>query len=413
MTCNFLLVPFLIGLISAQKLYLVGELYVGEVLAVAYILFNITRLRLSSVERTIVVFAVLWAFAQLISDLSNSTEAGNIVKGVLAPLVFTATFIFLINYTKENFARTPSLLIGVTLGGLIQLLLFPNQYFIFNFWKWGVGGAVLTLFVIYFSFFQKSKNNLFLFTALSLFLGITLYFDARGMAIFPILAAIAYKRYYGKKVSILSRVLAGPWVGVKILFVAVPALFLVNSVASALFSSEALLSKLSSYSAAKYKIQSTGSFGILLGSRPEIFVSTQAFLDKPLFGHGSWAKDKGGYVDLYSMLINKHGYSLPDDEGFRDDDISLLIPTHSFLMGALVWAGVAGGLFWLVLLNKTVRIFIGNLDVFPFYYYVGMVGLVWNVFFSPFGADARWSTAVFVAAFFSFSNFLKFTGRIN
>ena len=411
MAFNFLIIPFLVGLISAQKLYLVGELYVGEAIAIAYILFNITRLRLSRVERSITIFAVLWAFAQLISDLSNETEFSNIVKGVLAPLVFSATFIFLINYTKDNFARIPSLLVGVTIGGLIQLLLFPNQYFIFNFWKWGVGGAVITLFVIYFSFFLKNKNNLVLFSALTAFLGIALYFDARAMAIFPILAAIAYRRYYGKGVSALSRVLAGPWVGFKILFVAIPMLFLINSAASALFSSETLLSRLSSYSAAKYKVQATGSFGVLLGGRPEFLVSSQAFFDKPLIGHGSWAKDKGGYLDQYSMLVNKYGYSLPDEEGFRDDDTGLLIPTHSFLMGALVWAGVVGGMFWLVLLNNTIRTFISNLNLYPFYYYVGMIGFVWNVFFSPFGADARWSTVVFVAAFFSFSNYLKIFGR--
>ena len=407
MTFNFLIVPFFVGLISAQKLYLVGELYVGEAIAIAYILFNIARLRLSRVERSITIFAVLWAFAQLISDLSNETEFSNIVKGVLAPLVFSATFIFLINYTKDNFARIPSLLVGVTIGGVIQLLLFPNEYFIFNFWKWGVGGAVLTLFVIYFSFFLKNKNSLVLFSALTAFLGITLYFDSRGMAIFPIVAAIAYRRYYGKRVSTLSRVLVGQWVGLKILLIAMPALFLINSGASALFSSEMLLSRLSTYSAAKYRVQATGSFGVLMGGRPEILVSTRAFFDKPLIGHGSWAKDKGRYLDNYSTLINKYGYSLPDEEGFRDEDTSLLIPTHSFLMGALVWAGVMGGLFWIVLLNKTFKIFIRNLNLFPFYYYVGVVGFVWNVFFSPFGADARWSTAVFVAAFFSFANYLK------
>jgi hypothetical protein len=404
--------PFLLGLISAQKLYLVGELYVGEAIAIAYILFNVTRLRLSSIEKTIAGFALLWATAQFISDLLNKTVIFDAIKGIFSPLVFAITFIFLMNYAKDKFERIPSLLIGILIGGLIQLLLVPTEYFIFNFWKWGVGGVVLGLFVVYFSFYLREKNNWFLFGALIIFSGITLYFDSRGMAIFPVLAAIAYGKYYGRKVSILSSLFAGRWTGFKLLLIALPGLFLINSAASALFSSEAFLSNFSHVSAAKYRTQATGTYGILLGGRSEVLVSAQAFLDKPLFGHGSWAQDKGGYIDKYSALIDKFGYSLLEEGSQEDDDVSRLIPSHSFLMGALVWAGVIGGLFWLIVLNSTLKIFVGNLHLFPLYYYVGMTGFVWNVFFSPFGADARWSTAVFLAAFFAFSNYLKSSTRV-
>lgn len=412
MTYRFLLVPFLIGLISAQKINLVGELYVGEAIAAAYIVVNLKRLRLSGVEVTIIAFALLWAGAQLLSDLSNKTAFFDAIKGILAPVVFVATFIFLINYTKDKFFRVPSLLIGVTIGALIQLILIPTEYFKFNFWKWGFGGVVLGLFVIYFSFFSKNKNSLFLFSALIIFLGVTLYFDSRGMAIFPIIAALIYKLFYEKKVSFLSKNFSGGWTSIKLLLIAVPMLFIVNSVASALFSSEAVLSKFSIATAAKYRTQATGAFGILLGGRSEVLVSAQAFLDRPLIGHGSWAKDKSGYLERYLILRDKYGYSLSDDGGYEKVGEEVLIPAHSFFMGAMVWAGILGGVFWLVVLNNTLKIFIANLNLFPLYYYVGIIGFVWNVFFSPFGADARWSTAVFLAAFFSFSNYLKSNVRV-
>ena len=412
MQFKLLYLPFLIGIISAQKLNLIGELYIGEILAFAYLIIKIKRLRLSGTERTVVIFALLWAVAQLTSDLFNKTGMLDSAKGILAPIVFVITFIFLINYTKDKFARFPSLLLGITIGGLIQLLLFPTEYFIVNTWKWGFGGAVLGIFVIHFSFFLKNRNNLFLFFTLILFLGITLHFDSRGMAIFPILAALSYIRFYGKKASMLSNRFSGEWAGFKILLIALPALFVINSAASALFSSEAVLSNFSSVAAAKYRTQATGSFGILLGGRSESLVSIQAFFDKPLFGHGSWAKDKSGYLDQYSILRSKLGYSLREDGGYEEFGRNNLIPAHSFLMGALVWAGFVGGLFWLVVLNSTLKIFIKNLNLFPLYYYVGMIGFVWNVFFSPFGADARWSTSVFLAAFFSYSNYLKFSTRV-
>jgi hypothetical protein len=31
-----------------------------------------------------------------------------------------------------------------------------------------------------------------------------------------------------------------------------------------------------------------------------------------------------------------------------------------------------------------------------------MVLFIWNVFFSPFGASARWASAVFLASYFSY-----------
>lgn len=410
---RFLTLPFLIGLISAQKINLTGELYLGEIIAVAYIIANISKLRLSKTERTVVAFALIWAGAQLVSDLYNKTEIIDAIKGILAPIVFASTFVSLINYFKDKFERFPSFALGVTIGGLIYLLLFPSEYFLYNAWKWGFGGAVLGIFIIYFSFFLKEKSNALLFFVLILFLVVTLYFDARGMAVFPILSALAYKIYYGKKKSFVRKRLSGNWAGIKIIFIALPALFLINVGASALFSSAAVLSHLSDTAAAKYKTQATGTYGILLGGRSEILVSGQAFLDKPLLGHGSWAKDKGGYLDRYSILRNQLGYSLREDNQYEDFGSDLLIPAHSYLMGALVWGGILGGFFWLIVLNSTLNIFIKNLNFFPIYFYAGMIGFMWDVFFSPFGATARWSTAVFLAAFFSFEHYLKFNRRVS
>lgn len=414
MICKFLLLPFLIGVIATLKLNLVGELYIGEAMAVVYIIFNFARLRVTSIEKTIVKFALFWAIAQLFSDLFNKSEIIDAVKGIFAPIIFSISFIFLQNYAKNKFDRIPSLLLGVAVGGLVQLIIFPTEYFLFNFWKWGFGNAVLGFFVIYFSFFLKEKSDSLLCTALIVFLGITLYFDSRGMAILPILAALAYRKYYGKKTSTLSKLFSGAWTSFKVLLIVVPALFVINSAASALFSSETVLSSFSDDVAAKYRTQSTGSFGILLGGRSESLVSIQAFLDKPLLGHGSWAKDTNGYLNQYSILRKQLGYSLREDGGYEEDlDINNLIPAHSYLMGALVWAGFVGGLFWLVLLNCILKGFIKNLNLFPLYYYVGVISFIWNVFFSPFGADARWGAVVFLAAFFSYLNYLKFTKQVS
>lgn len=413
MTYKFLWLPFLIGLISAQKLSLIGELYLGEIIAIAYLGYNFRSLRFSIREKTIVLFALLWACAQLVSDLFNSTELIDAAKGILAPIILAYTFISLVNYARDRFERLPSLILGITIGGLIHLLAFPTEYFLYNFWKWGFGSAVLGVFVIYFSFFAKNKSNALLLSASILFLVVSLYFDGRSLAIFPLLSALMYIIYYGKSKSILSKRLSGKWAGIKMAFVVLPALFIINLGASALFSSQAVLSHFSSDAAAKYKTQATGAYGILLGGRSEILVSGQAFLDKPLLGHGSWAKDKTGYLDKYLILRQKLGYSLREDGGIENSGSAVLIPAHSYLLGAFVWAGVFGGLFWLVALNIIIRVFIRNLNHLPFYFYHGIFMFTWNVFFSPFGASSRWDTAVFFAVLFSYSNSLRFNNQVN
>lgn len=412
MRCKFLALPFFVGLISAIKINLIGELRVGEIIACVYIVINFSKLRVTKQEKTVVSFAFLWAIAQLSSDLFNKTEISDAVKGIFAPIILSISFIFLINYIKNNFVRLPSLLLGITVGGLGQLILFPSEYFLLNFWKWGVGNGLLAIFVIYFSFFLREKSKLFLLTGFLTFFVISLYFDSRGLAILSIVAVLAYMYFFGKKSSVFVTRFLGKRATLKILVIILPTLFLVNLAASAFFSSEAVLSNFPVDTAAKYRVQATGSYGLLLGGRSEILVSARAFMDKPLLGHGSWAKDKDNYRGQYLLLRSRFGYSLREDGGLENFDVSSLIPSHSYLMGTLVWAGFLGGLFWLIVINNTVLIFIRNLNSLPLYFYVGMVGFMWNVFFSPFAAEPRWSTAIFLAALFSYSRYLNFNNRV-
>lgn len=75
-------------------------------------------------------------------------------------------------------------------------------------------------------------------------------------------------------------------------------------------------------------------FMILFSARSDFFVSTIAFLDKPLWGHGSWAIDK---TKKYHILQAK----MLDNEYRYDPQINLLIPCHSVVVGK----GVSNGIF--------------------------------------------------------------------
>jgi len=77
---------------------------------------------------------------------------------------------------------------------------------------------------------------------------------------------------------------------------------------------------------------------LLFAGRTEAVVGWQAFMDKPLFGHGSWAVDKTGkYIFLLAKLKKLSNGDAHDDFG--------IIPSHSVLIGSGVNNGIFAFLF--------------------------------------------------------------------
>jgi hypothetical protein len=278
----------------------------------------------------------------------------------------------------------------VALGNVLRQLVAPTAYFSENPWKWGLGLAVVTVFTVYYSFISRRKSLGWAVAALAVFAVISFYGDSRSIAALPLLAGAAYAALRGK------------WGLARFAVLAVILVLLLNAATTAFFASDLVASMLPPSAAAKYQRQAAGTFGVLLGGRSEILGSVAAFLDRPLLGHGSWAKDSGGlYTSIDAQKYYEYGYTDSADGIVMRS--SGLIPTHSYFMGALVWSGIIGGVFWLLVLYTVLRSFLDELEELPLYFYVGAVFLIWNLLFSPFGAEARWSEAVFLAAFLTYA----------
>lgn len=384
----------LLGLLATQKIKIGGDIYFGEILALVYVLSNYRLLIIGKSLRPVLWLALVWAGCQVISDFVNGTAWLDSVKGVGAPVVFATSITALSMVWSRDISRMPSFLLGMYAGSILGYVLFPNEYFQGNPWKWGVGLVVLGAFSIIFSFFAKKRSSLVLLTCLLLFLVVSLWNDARSMAVFPLLAGIAYLAVRSGRLRLLIRRLQGRFGVVKLASVVVVLMIVMNTAFTMVFSSSWFLQAMPQASAEKFRKQASGNYGVLLGGRTETLVSVDAYLKKPLLGHGSWAKDKDGYRDLLAERVFQAGYS---DNPLSTNELNL-IPVHSYLIGGLVWAGIGGGLFWLYLIFWLMRQFISQSEYLGFYFYNGIVALMWNILFSPFGADARWATAVFVAS---------------
>ena len=115
-----------------------------------------------------------------------------------------------------------------------------------------------------------------------------------------------------------------------------------------------------------------------------------AIYDSPILGHGSWAKDPK------YLLAEQQAMALMDytDAG----DISTetleegLIPSHSFILGAWVDAGILGACFWALVLVLTVkslaRVYPSSFAMLPLASYAAFF-LLWDILFSPYGAQMR------------------------
>jgi hypothetical protein len=394
----FKIIPLFFGFVSSQKLILGGEIYLGEIFAIIYLFVNYNKIKIDKSTKLSIVLGVIWAFCQFFSDQINNVEVMNSIKGVGAPIIFIATLTALVVYLRHNIQRLPSFLIGFYLGFVPGFIIAPEVYFQDNPWKWGVGGVILGLYSVYFTFFIKSKNFYYLMFFIIILGVIGIINDARGLSLFPIFAGILYMASRSKSLNIIINKLKGNFFGTKITLIIILLIFFVNAAATAMFSSSWIIDKLPQESANKFLMQASGDYGVLLGGRTEIFASISAFLDKPFLGHGSWAKDNSGYSDLMLAKLFNSGYLESADVSYSSD----LIPVHSYLMGAMVWSGIGGGLFWLFLIRWLLKSFVENINILGFYFYNGLISIIWSIMFSPFGAAARWDSAVFIGVYISY-----------
>ncbi|XYJ89674.1 O-antigen ligase like membrane protein [Cupriavidus necator] len=393
------LLYFVLGAVAAIRVNLLGDVYIGEILGFAYAAYLLSSLKVNRKLAPILALTVMWCLAQGLSDIQNASGLTTSLKGVLAPLVFFAT-VYAIgsHFDRGHERRIWFFLIGTTLFQMTDTIFNPIEAAIDNPWKWGFATPVLTLLVAVLSLRQTGRTMTL--CCLVAFAAVSVYFDFRSNAAMALLGALVFLARRSVFMRQLQRVAHAKGGMVLIFGVLAFAIYVLNAVFSVVFAHSAEFGFLSSDAAHKYTVQATSDLGILFGGRSEIVISFKAFLDAPLLGHGSWAVDRFGYVDEYNRLTQQLGMALHDNVPELD---SMLIPTHSFMMGAMVWCGIAGGLFWLSLLGGCLRTFLFQVRHVPIYFCVAMPQFIWDVFFSPFGAANRWQAALFVGVLYAWS----------
>lgn len=378
---------FVIPCLEFVQIKLIGVLFGPELLLIAIFVYLAFRGKFRIKTRggkTLLILGSGWLCSQCVTDLVRHSAFADFARGWSN-----------IGMTLVNFAVLYTLLYGrprrlmfygwgLVIGGLLRFMINPDSFAADYPWKFGVGFPIT---LATFLFASRLSSRGYAQIALSVVIGVVnLVVGSRSVGGVCLATALYLfvSRTMARKGAETSK-LKVRWM---LLFTAsiilgFAGVFLAYQIAAS-------AGVLGEDARVKYENQSSGRYGLLLGGRVEALGYVPAIYDSPILGHGSWAKDPTYLIEEHEALALM-GYSTANE--YSPDDIEAgLIPTHSYLFGAWVDAGILGALFWawiFVLDAKALlRVYPPTTALLPIMSYIGFE-LLWDVLFSPYGAEVR------------------------
>jgi hypothetical protein len=370
------------------ELKMVGRLFMPDMLLMLILpklLLDYGQRLRSRLPMIFIFFAFLWFFGQVATDIVRGTVFSDYVRG-WAKIAFTLVnfcALYLLLYGHRR--RLILYAVGLAAGGLISYFVNPNLYAVDYPWKFGYG-APITWFLIFLAAGIIKHRSMGPYIASGIFIGaaalnIFMGFRSLGGICFLTASYILVQARWGTRLaSVSTRARQAFLIGL-VLVVSGVAVY-------KMYDYSARSGLLGEGAKENYEMQASGKYGLFLGGRSEVLVSSRAILDSPFLGHGSWAKD-----DQYSMLLTELRRQAGYIAGPEDEEG--LIPAHSHLLGAWVEAGFLGAIFWGWVLSLPARVLLRPhilMDrLTPLMVFFAFL-VIWDILFSPYGAVARFVT---------------------
>lgn len=339
---------------------------------------------------TVCVLGLAWLGAQVLSDVVQSTPSGQFIRGWSKISLTVTHFLTIALLINGKLTRFWLFGVGLALGSLLTYFVNPGELAIFAPWKFGLAFPITLLTcALAAAAATKSKAGA---VALVFLIGlVNVYLGARSLGGVCLLAAVYVQ------VRLTRRL----WKRKRIVFSAIATACGLWAVA-AVYSNAAEQGWLGTAATQIYMSQSSGAGGVLLGGRLDLIAAAAAIIDSPLIGHGSWARDPQ-YAAFQEDRRAALGYK---SQGLVDSE---LIPSHSHLFGAWVESGIIGAAFWAWVLWLTIRTLIRATGAEPLFLYFVFLSCVqiWNILFSPYGAEQRFIATYSIYAMILLSRFSR------
>src|SRR6266851_3514836 len=386
---------FIIPAVAFSRVQIGGWLYATDLCLLGALPFVLVRhgrwLQIKPIQIT-VWLGLLWLAAQVLTDVIRQSPVEDYSRGwskILLTVTHFATVALLVRQSQRRFILYGA---GLALGGVLTFYIAPTfaEYALVYPWKFGLGLPV-TILVCLIAGILAHRSRIVAVAMITAMGAINVYLGFRSLggicavsavySFFQLSQQLADRRLRRLQTVLAVAGLAAAVWGISAIYA--------HGVQSGWFGEEALQ---------KYEMQSSGDGGVLLGGRNEFLAASSAIIDSPVIGHGSWAKDPKYKAILYDRLAEL-GYRNMGGELESD-----LIPSHSHLFGAWVESGIVGAVFWCWVLWLTGSALVrasGREPLFPFFAFIAIL-LLWDVLFSPYGADRRFTTTYFVYAMILF-----------
>jgi len=390
---------FLAGFLVFFRIDLVGVLTYSELLTLGYVVVNWKKvwdvLLADRVLKTVMTAWLAYLVMQVASDMVNRTQPGDFYRGWARLAFFAVNTAVLASAARGRADRIVAFFLGYALSLALASERQLNEYLLE--WKFGYGPA-LTLAVAGLAGLLPSDHRDR--TGGLLFLGIgllNLLNGARslgGLSLF-VGGLSFFSGYFRDNLrgrSLLSARFLMP------VAVAICAIY-------ALYTHGAASGWLGEKTREKYEKQTRGGRNVVSGGRMEYTIAIPAIIESPVLGYGSWARN----LDFVKKYIHINGM---DPDSFDAQFLLDLgtIPTHSHVLGSWAEAGVAGGVFWIVVMGMALsamfRILRRTDAPFRLFCLFALAWFVWDILFSPFGLERRVSDPALIVLIASLDRIL-------
>jgi hypothetical protein len=392
------ILALLVGLGACYMVRIVGDIPVSEVILIPLIAILLAvrseRFRLRKRKLGLILtLMLLWLLGQIVTDVYRSTVMDDWIRGDADIAFFFLDLIGMVILLKGNIRRQMVFYFGLAIGvGLTPKLEPGLNESAESAFKFAYAFTLIYLVTLASCYFYKRRKYLVVGLLFMADIGVNVLFNCRSVTLVMFITTCLILPVIPERIGRFKLL---PPMQTKSRILAIVVLVLVAGVLAAkVMTTLADSGVLGQAAQSKNQQETMAGWGLLLGGRPEILVSSRAVYDSPILGHGSWAKDPK-YSEMLADIEAEYGMH-PSDEGAK---FKGLIPAHSHLMGAWVFSGVCGAIFWAYILvlsfKSVIRAVTSQLSVTPVYT-VLMVLLIWDILFSPFGGIRRITVSFFI-----------------
>ena len=366
-----MLLPFLL-VTSGLRFRGIGDFYLGEVYSTFFFFINViskkSTISRGAFPKGLRIGFGLWfgciAFSSLISQSSvrSSTIA---CLSIFISFTLLYSFLHVFQLGKGKTRNLQYLLLGQTLAAIAQ----PYNFGITNGWKFQYG-LPLSVLVISLIITRSRKIGIIV---IFVFGFLSFNYSARNLAIAITLTGLIciWQELVNRRDVIYGMKLNS--------FIILLLIFFSSFIYFSLATSGTLGER---EQLRIHKLLSNDQF--LISSRPEIFFTSRALLESPLLGYGSSLDiDKN---ELLQIATDARDSGLVF-QGLVNSAYAL--PVHSYIMDSMLKGGLLAGFFWFWCFIMGVSSLVRNLLLLSPPETILLLSLLWNIWFSPYGASSR------------------------